>query len=152
MPAHQEDPERRCDDQLTEEVVYTTSAPRDPLADHLITPPNAALLLIDYQSAQVASVRSMDHDLLVKNAVSSGRAADQLGFAGVRAPAGLGSAGHRRRCRRDRSHRPPPEGVTHATEQGRQPGWASLCVGGILCVRPQRAVGRRVSHAGSDAF
>jgi hypothetical protein len=30
-----------------------TSAPvRDPLADHLITPQNAALLLIDYQPAQ----------------------------------------------------------------------------------------------------
>jgi nicotinamidase-related amidase len=51
-----------------------TSAPvRDPLADHLITPENAALLLIDYQPAQVASVRSMDHDLLVKNAVSTVR-------------------------------------------------------------------------------
>ena len=38
-----------------------TIAPiRDPLADHLITPQNAALLLVDYQSAQVASVRSMD--------------------------------------------------------------------------------------------
>jgi nicotinamidase-related amidase len=51
-----------------------TSAPvRDPLADHLITPQNAALLLIDYQPAQVASVRSMDHDLLVRNAVSTVR-------------------------------------------------------------------------------
>jgi nicotinamidase-related amidase len=51
-----------------------TSAPvRDPLADHLITPQNAALLLIDYQPAQVATVRSMDHDLLVKNAVSTVR-------------------------------------------------------------------------------
>ena len=51
-----------------------TSAPiRDPLADHLITPQNATLLLIDYQPAQVASVRSMDHELLVKNAVSTVR-------------------------------------------------------------------------------
>jgi nicotinamidase-related amidase len=51
-----------------------TSAPiRDPLADHLITPQNAALVLIDYQPAQVASVRSMDHDLLIKNAVSTVR-------------------------------------------------------------------------------
>jgi nicotinamidase-related amidase len=51
-----------------------TSGPiRDPPADHRITPRNAALLLIDYQSAQVASVRSMDHDLLVKNAVSTVR-------------------------------------------------------------------------------
>jgi nicotinamidase-related amidase len=51
-----------------------TSAPiRDPLADHLITPQNAALLLIDYQPAQVGSVRSMGHELLVKNAVSTVR-------------------------------------------------------------------------------
>ena len=48
------------------------SAPvRDPLSDHLITPQNAALLLIDYQLAQLAAVRSMDHALLVKNAVST---------------------------------------------------------------------------------
>jgi nicotinamidase-related amidase len=57
-----------------------TSAPiRDPLADHLITPQNAALLLIDYQPAQVASVRSMDHELLVKNAVSTVRTIKTFG-------------------------------------------------------------------------
>ena len=34
-----------------------TSAPvRDPSADHLITPQNAALLLIDYQPSQLAGV------------------------------------------------------------------------------------------------
>jgi hypothetical protein len=34
-----------------------TSAPvRDPLADHLITPDNAALLLIDYQPAQLVGL------------------------------------------------------------------------------------------------
>jgi hypothetical protein len=49
-----------------------TSAPvRDPLADHLITLQNAALLLIDYQPAQLAGVWSMDRALLVKNAVST---------------------------------------------------------------------------------
>jgi hypothetical protein len=38
-----------------------TSAPvRDPLADHLITPQNAAPLLIDYQPAQLAEVHLMD--------------------------------------------------------------------------------------------
>jgi nicotinamidase-related amidase len=57
-----------------------TSAPvRDPLADHLITPQNSALLLIDYQPAQVASVRSMDHELLVKNAVSAVRTIKAFG-------------------------------------------------------------------------
>src|SRR6202158_2330863 len=49
-----------------------TSAPvRDPLADHLLTPENAAFLFIDYQPAQLAAVRSMDHALLMKNAVST---------------------------------------------------------------------------------
>jgi nicotinamidase-related amidase len=51
-----------------------TSAPvRDPIADHLITPGNAAFLLIDYQPAQIAAVRSMDTALLLKNAVSTVR-------------------------------------------------------------------------------
>jgi len=49
-----------------------TSAPvRAPVADHLLTPQNAALLLIDYQPSQLAGVHSMDRDLLVKNAVST---------------------------------------------------------------------------------
>jgi nicotinamidase-related amidase len=51
-----------------------TSAPiRDPLADHLLTPENAAFLFIDYQPSQLAAVRSMDRDLLVKNTVSTVR-------------------------------------------------------------------------------
>jgi nicotinamidase-related amidase len=51
-----------------------TSAPvRDPLSDHLITPQNSALLLIDYQPSQLAGIHSMDRDLLVKNAVSTVR-------------------------------------------------------------------------------
>jgi nicotinamidase-related amidase len=44
---------------------------RDPVADHLITPQNAALLVIDYQPTQVSRVRSMDRDLLIKNIVST---------------------------------------------------------------------------------
>jgi nicotinamidase-related amidase len=44
---------------------------RDPLADHLLTPQNSALLEIDYQPLQLKAVRSMDHDLLTKNAVST---------------------------------------------------------------------------------
>jgi len=51
-----------------------TSAPvRDPLADHLLTPDNAALVLIDYQPSQLGGVRSMNQALLVKNAVSTVR-------------------------------------------------------------------------------
>src|SRR6202035_2202793 len=51
-----------------------TSAPvRDPLADHLLTPENAAFLIIDYQPSQLAGIHSMDRALLVKNAVSTVR-------------------------------------------------------------------------------
>jgi len=51
-----------------------TSAPvRDPLSDHLLTPENAAFLFIDYQPNQLATVRSMDPALLLKNAVSTVR-------------------------------------------------------------------------------
>jgi nicotinamidase-related amidase len=50
------------------------SAPvRDPLADHLITPQNAAFLLVDYQPSQLAGVHSMDRDLLLSNTVSTVR-------------------------------------------------------------------------------
>ena len=49
-----------------------SSAPiRDPFADHLITPQNSALVLIDYQPSQFATVRSMDTGLLLKNIVST---------------------------------------------------------------------------------
>jgi nicotinamidase-related amidase len=51
----------------------TSQAIRDPLADHLLTPQNAAFVFIDYQPEQLAAVRSMDHDLLISNAVSTVR-------------------------------------------------------------------------------
>src|ERR1700746_2259427 len=69
-----------------------TSAPiRDALADHLITPQNSALLLIDYQPAQVASVRSMDHDLMVKNAVSTVRTIKAFGVPVVHSTVNVAS-------------------------------------------------------------
>jgi nicotinamidase-related amidase len=57
------------------------SAPvRDQLGDHLITPQNAALVVIDYQPSQFATVRSMDTDLLRKNVVSTVRTAKAFGL------------------------------------------------------------------------
>src|SRR3954449_10187194 len=57
-----------------------TSAPvRDQLGDHLITPQNAALVLIDYQPSQFATVRSMDQDLLRENIVSTVKTARAFG-------------------------------------------------------------------------
>ena len=40
---------------------------RDPKTDHLLTPQNAALLIIDYQPLQVSSINSMDKSVLVRN-------------------------------------------------------------------------------------
>jgi nicotinamidase-related amidase len=58
----------------------TSQAIRDPLADHLITPQNAALVLIDYQPSQFGTVRSMDPDLLRKNIVSTVKTARAFGL------------------------------------------------------------------------
>jgi nicotinamidase-related amidase len=45
-----------------------TSDPiRDPQADHLLTPANSALVIIDYQPLQVNSIASMDRQLLVNH-------------------------------------------------------------------------------------
>jgi len=51
-----------------------TSEPiRDPRADHLLTPQNCGLVIIDYQPVQVRSVNSMDQDLLVDRVVHLAR-------------------------------------------------------------------------------
>ncbi len=69
-----------------------TSAPvRDPIADHLITPQNAALLLVDYQPAQLAAVHSMDHELLLKNAVSTVRTIKTFGIPVVHSTVNVAS-------------------------------------------------------------
>jgi nicotinamidase-related amidase len=56
------------------------SAIRDPLADHLLTPQNAALMVIDYQPSQIAAVRSRDPDLVLKNIVSTVKTAKSFGL------------------------------------------------------------------------
>ncbi|EKZ98927.1 MULTISPECIES: hydrolase [Cupriavidus] len=48
---------------------------RDPANDHLLTPQNAAFVIIDYQPVQVNSIASMDRQLLVNNIVGASRAA-----------------------------------------------------------------------------
>jgi nicotinamidase-related amidase len=67
------------------------NAVRDPLADHLITPQNAALVLIDYQPEQVSAVRSMDQDLLVKNIVSTVKLAKLFGVPMVHSTVNVAS-------------------------------------------------------------
>src|SRR6476620_4710655 len=48
---------------------------RDQATDHLLTPRNAALVVIDYQPSQVQTVASMERELLVDNIVSVARLA-----------------------------------------------------------------------------
>ena len=106
-----------------------TSAPvRDPLADHLLTPENAAFLLIDYQPAQVAAVRSMDQALLVKNAVSTVRTIKTFGVpvvhSTVNVASGQGPTLPRTRRPADRRQAAGPDNGQllgrHRQAQGRQ--------------------------------
>jgi hypothetical protein len=52
---------------------------RDPIGDHLLTPQNAALLVIDYQPGQFGAVGSMDRDILLDNIVSTAKIAKLSG-------------------------------------------------------------------------
>jgi len=53
---------------------------RDPIGDHLLTPENAALLVIDYQPSQFSAVHSIDQDLLLENIVSTVKTAKAFGM------------------------------------------------------------------------
>jgi nicotinamidase-related amidase len=50
------------------------------MVDHLLTPENTALIIIDYQPSQVQAVTSMDRELLVRNIVSVARTARTFGL------------------------------------------------------------------------
>jgi Isochorismatase family len=97
-----------------EKVPLMTSAPvRDPLADHLITPENAAFLFIDYQPSQLAAVRSMDHELMVKNALDALREGYEV-YPVVDAIGGTSPEAHR-------------AGLDRVIQAGGQPiSWVSL--------------------------
>ncbi len=53
----------------------TSETIRNPRTDHLLTPENSALIIIDYQPVQVSSIRSMPREELVFNIVSTTKAA-----------------------------------------------------------------------------
>ena len=53
----------------------TSHSARDPVSDHLLTPLNAALVIIDYQPRQVQTVSSMNRELLIDNIISVARLA-----------------------------------------------------------------------------
>jgi nicotinamidase-related amidase len=58
----------------------TSEAIRDPKTDHLLTPQNSALIIIDYQPVQVNSIASMDRQLLVNNIVGTAKAGIAYGL------------------------------------------------------------------------
>src|SRR5450432_826826 len=53
---------------------------RDPVTDHLLTPQNAAFIIIDYQPVQVNSIASMERQRLVSNIVRASKAAVAYGL------------------------------------------------------------------------
>ena len=73
----------------------TSQAVRDALADHLITPQNSAFLLIDWQPTQISTVRSMNQDLLLRNAVSTVRTAKAYGVPVVHSTVNVASGAAR---------------------------------------------------------
>jgi nicotinamidase-related amidase len=53
---------------------------RDPKSDRLLTPQNAAFVIIDYQPVQVNSIASMDRQLLLNNIAGCAKAAVAYGL------------------------------------------------------------------------
>ncbi|MEI6948968.1 hydrolase [Paraflavisolibacter sp. H34] len=53
---------------------------RDQKQDHLLTPENAVLIIIDYQPVQVNSIASMDRQLMVNNIVGVAKMAKLYGL------------------------------------------------------------------------
>jgi nicotinamidase-related amidase len=53
---------------------------RDPLADDLLTPQNAALVIIDFQPVQVSSIVTMEKRLLIANVVNLAKTARLYGL------------------------------------------------------------------------
>lgn len=58
----------------------TSEAIRNPVEDHLLTPQNAAFVIIDYQPVQVNSIASTDRQSLVDNIVGVCKAAVAYGL------------------------------------------------------------------------
>jgi nicotinamidase-related amidase len=77
---------------------------RDPAKNQLLTPKNSALIIIDYQQAQVNSIASMDRQRLIDNIVGVAKTGRAFGLPDVSvarcAPGGLRGLRHCRRSRR----------------------------------------------------
>jgi nicotinamidase-related amidase len=72
---------------------HSNGSAREPVADHLLTPQNAALVVIDYQPSQVQTVTSIDHQLLADNIVSVARLAKTFDLPVVLSTVGVKDRG-----------------------------------------------------------
>jgi nicotinamidase-related amidase len=71
----------------------SSEAVRDPISDHLLTPQNAALVIIDYQPSQISAVKSMDEKPLIDNIVRVARTAVVFDLPIVLSTVGVTAAG-----------------------------------------------------------
>ncbi len=62
---------------------------RDPAKDHLPTPKNSALIIIDYQPVQVNSIASMDRQKLIDNIVGVAKTGRAFGLPIVHSTANV---------------------------------------------------------------
>ncbi|WP_159618806.1 hydrolase [Arthrobacter zhaoguopingii] len=69
----------------------TSEMIRNPRTDHLLTPENSALLVIDYQPAQIASIRSMPREELIFNIVGTTKAALNYNLPIIHSTANVGT-------------------------------------------------------------
>ena len=76
---------------LTKENKMTTQLSRDPTTDHLLTPENAALLLIDYQPQLVDGTRSINREALINNVVAMAKTAKMFDLPVVLSTIGVGA-------------------------------------------------------------
>ncbi len=66
-------------------------ATRDPVADHLLSPANAALILIDFQPSLIEGTKSIERDVLLNNVVALTRAAKMVDLPIVLSTVGVGA-------------------------------------------------------------
>src|SRR5580704_11958467 len=71
----------------------SNAARRDPVTDHLLTPQNSALIVIDYQPSQFNTVTSIDRNVLTDNIVSVARLAKAFNLPVVLSTVGVAGRG-----------------------------------------------------------
>ncbi len=69
----------------------TNQTKRDPATDHLLTPENAALILIDFQPSLIDGTKSIDRRVLLNNVAALTKAATMFDLPIVLSTIGVGA-------------------------------------------------------------